>query len=252
MERIWKDIPGYEGLYQVSNDGLIKAVSKIHKIRENCTMLCRERIMKPYESRGGYLSITLCKDKRKKGYLIHKIVALSFIPNPENKPFVDHIDTNRKNNMVENLRWCTTKENAANPITRTHLHEAMIGNKRALGHKFSEERNQRIADANRKRGPRSEDVRRKISATLTGKPGHKWTDEQREKMRVALNGKKKPQHVVEIHKKKVAQYSLNGELVKVWPSMTEAAQALGLDNSAIGKCVSGRYKSCGGYVWKRV
>lgn len=103
---IWKDIKGYEGKYQVSNLGRIK------NIQTNCMKMAtlqKKYIMK----QGGYYQITLWKGKHNgKTYLIHRLVAQHFIPNPDNLPQVNHIDHDRSNNRVDNLEWCTAKYNS--------------------------------------------------------------------------------------------------------------------------------------------
>lgn len=109
---IWKDVPGYSGLYQVSTTGRIRAYSKIRG-----TVRLKPRILKPRVNRHGYFQITLVNETGRKTFSLHRLVAMSFIPNPENKPCVDHLDCNRENCAVENLRWVTYSENALNPIT---------------------------------------------------------------------------------------------------------------------------------------
>lgn len=103
---IWKDIKGYEGSYQVSNFGRIKSFKKRFGTQE-CTT-----IMKANETWGGYLRVGLTKDKKSKLFAVHRLVAEAFIPKVEGKPIVDHINGDRKDNRVENLRWCTFSENA--------------------------------------------------------------------------------------------------------------------------------------------
>lgn len=99
---IWKDIKGYEGLYQVSNLGRIKSFSKR-----------KELIRKPTKNkkRNGYLEISLFKNNKEKRFKVHRLVAEAFIPNPENKEEVNHIDGNKSNNNKNNLEWVTDKEN---------------------------------------------------------------------------------------------------------------------------------------------
>lgn len=97
-KEMWKDIPEYEGLYQVSNYGRVKSLTRYKKI------------LKPYINYG-YANIILSKNKKTKYYKIHRLVAQAFIPNIENKPFINHKDGNKLNNNVNNLEWCTAKEN---------------------------------------------------------------------------------------------------------------------------------------------
>lgn len=96
---IWKDITGYEGLYQVSTLG------RVLSLRKNI-------ILKPGNDKDGYLNINLSLNSKSKTLKIHRIVAKMFIENIDNKPQVNHIDFNKKNNNINNLEWCTIKENS--------------------------------------------------------------------------------------------------------------------------------------------
>lgn len=106
MKEIWKDIEGYEGLYQVSNMGRVKSLM----FRNNICSIPRERIMS-FTIRSGYRVIVLRKNRRRKSQQVHRLVAKAFIPNPNNLPIVNHKDFNKQNNNVQNLEWCTQKEN---------------------------------------------------------------------------------------------------------------------------------------------
>lgn len=95
---VWKDIEGYEGLYQVSNEGKIKNIKK--------------NTYRAFSDNGcGYYFVLLCKDGEKKPFYVHRLVAKAFIPNPDNLPQVNHKNEQKHQNNVENLEWCSNKYN---------------------------------------------------------------------------------------------------------------------------------------------
>lgn len=107
---IFRDIEGYEGLYQVSNLGRVKSLEHIKGGKCGSIRPVRERILKTGK-RSGYPSISLCKNGKKKSLHIHRLVAQAFIPNPDNLPEVNHKDEDKTNNSVTNLEWCTYQYN---------------------------------------------------------------------------------------------------------------------------------------------
>jgi len=100
MNETWKDITGYEGLYQVSDLGQVRSL-KFGKVR----------ILKPGHNTDGYLKVILCQSGNKRNVLVHRLVAEAFIPNPLKLPVINHKDENPVNNVVTNLEWCTHRYN---------------------------------------------------------------------------------------------------------------------------------------------
>ena len=111
MTEIWKDIQGYEGLYQVSNFGRIKALHKVVSHKYAGTKTIPECIKKIQKNLNGYSIIVLSINNKPKTFTVHRLVAKHFIHNPENKPEVNHIDGDKGNNHISNLEWNTKSEN---------------------------------------------------------------------------------------------------------------------------------------------
>lgn len=127
----WKQIRNYENSYAVSNYGRVLSLGRYRKTRDGGKTWVLPRILKEKTTRLGYKQVALFRDNTSKYYSVHRLVALAFIPNPFDLPQVDHIDGNKANNNVNNLHWCTAKENMQNPITKqvvknTHFGHAPI------------------------------------------------------------------------------------------------------------------------------
>ena len=108
MKEIWKDVKGYEGLYQVSNLGRVKSLERV-TINNR---IVHERILKLRHDKKGYNICCLRIDGEKKFFGVHRLVAKAFIPNANNYPVVNHKDEIKDNNIVDNLEWCTYKYNS--------------------------------------------------------------------------------------------------------------------------------------------
>ena len=111
MIETWKDIIGFEGYYEVSNLGNIRTVERYINYPDGSKHLYKSKPIKLRPSVYGYNMAWICKDCKKKGLFVHREVAKSFLPNPENKPQVNHINGIKTDNKLENLEWCTQFEN---------------------------------------------------------------------------------------------------------------------------------------------
>lgn len=170
----WRDVVGYEGLYEVSNLGNVRSCEHFTNGHHLMPRVLRQNLS------NRYLYVKLYKNQTKRSLRVHRLVALAFVPNPDGKPQVNHIDGNRFNNSASNLEWCTSSENMVHAIE-----------------------------------------------TGLFKPSTERT------------------------KKKVLQLSMDGEVIKEWSSLTEAAKSLKLQVPNISHCCSGRIRSTGGYKWRR-
>lgn len=111
VTEIYKDIRGYEGLYQVSNLGNVKSLQRTITNSRGQVRGLNVYLLKPNKKRTGYLEVSLRKDGKQRSFLIHRLVASNFISNNEGKPQVNHINGIKTDNRVENLEWCTVSEN---------------------------------------------------------------------------------------------------------------------------------------------
>jgi len=131
IKEIWKDIPGYEGLYQVSNLGRVRSLN-YHRSGQ-------VRVLSLGKLNKGYLGVGLCKNGKMKTYKVHRLVAIAFIPNPLNLPEVNHKDENKENNFVwvnedgtidlekSNLEWVTAKQNSNHGSRNQRVAEKLCG-----------------------------------------------------------------------------------------------------------------------------
>ena len=112
-KEIWKDIEGYEGLYQVSNLGRVRSTTRkqLANIRNNKYITKKGQVLTPMISNAGYGRVTLFKERKRKMYSVHRLVAMAFIDNPDNLPEVNHKDGNKRNNELHNLEWCSKSAN---------------------------------------------------------------------------------------------------------------------------------------------
>lgn len=206
----WKNIEEANGSFVISNYGRVKALARTRK-NHYSTKVWKEKIRRIAYNKKGY-PITSLTVNCKKVFVgaIHRLVAKAFLPNPNNKPEVDHINAIRTDNRVCNLRWVTAYENAHNSITEKRVQEERA---KQIGKHYSEITKKKISD---------------------GKKG----------IKNPMYGRKGTEHPRALA---VIQLTLNGEFVREWESASAAASICG---SHVSGCCRGERSQCGGYKWK--
>ena len=221
QDEIWKDVVGYEGMYQVSNLG------RVRRCLGN-----RFRYLRIHSKVRGYYYVSISKNGIAKKIRVHQLVAQAFIPNPNNKPCIDHINAIKTDNRVENLRWVTHKENTNNPLTIQSISASKMGDKNPMyGKKYTDDERMSISQ--------------KMKALLKDKV-YNVTPEYCEKMSVYANSKK---HAIRSNKP-VIQLDGHGNIVGEYVSAREAARRIGVHPSCINNCCKGIKKRIKGFVWK--
>lgn len=126
-KEIWKDIVGYEGLYQISNFGNVKSLRRYIQTRDGVLAYLREKIIRPSKDKNGYyFYVKLSNNGKQVKFYIHRLVATAFLEKPEGKNYIDHINTDYLDNRAINLKWCTQKENQNNPLTKKHMSHSSL------------------------------------------------------------------------------------------------------------------------------
>lgn len=213
MEEIWRDITGYEGIYQVSNLGRVKSLARIIK-RGKIEQHRKQKILTPSLCRGGYLSAIISNEAISKRIKIHRLVAQAFIPNPDNKPQVNHINGVKTDNKMENLEWMTCKENIIHSI-RNGMHY------------------------NKK-------IKQEIKCDVCGKIFFRQPNRLNRNCKNFCSRKCKGILMSMELKKKVICI----ERGKIFNSVKEAADFVGIHDSGISKCLKGKQTTAGGYTWR--
>lgn len=220
---VWRDIPNYEGLYKVSSFGRVKSISRTVNTCYGSKRTTNEMIMNLVIDNTGYPSVRLRKSGHGKTVRIHRLVAITFIPNVDNKPYVDHIDTIRTNNNVSNLRWATPKENSNNNLSIKKLRDTM------------------------KSGiVRSKLSRMKIGILnpMFGKKGLSHPKFGRNRTSASIEKQK-----LSVRRRRVCQINLDGNIIAYFDSTLDAERATGVRHGNISKCCDGKTPTAGGYIW---
>ena len=146
MQEIWKDINGYEGIYQVSNLGNVRGLDRINANGQRV----RGKMLTPCLNKDGYLKVGLCKNGKRATCTVHRLVALTFVPNKEKFPEINHKDEIKTNNCASNLEWCTNEYNLSYGTrllrATAHQHRVKVIQKSANGELIKVWESTRAAD----------------------------------------------------------------------------------------------------------
>ena len=213
----WRDVVGFEGLYQVSNLGRVKGLDRLVDTNINNVnrRIHKGKLLKPQFNNKGYKRVNLCKNGNKNFAFVHRLVAEAFIPNPNNYPVVNHKDENPKNNCVENLEWCTQKYNMN-----------WNGVMKKVGLKLCKTEEEKKYNRKKYEEAHKEERRR-------------YMQEYHRKHYIPTGTRTK---------KKVSQYTIEGIHIKDYDSIAEAYNDTGVRH--IGCVCNGSRNSAGGYIWK--
>lgn len=261
-QEIWKPVVGYEGLYEVSNLGRVKSVERYVPQGKSMRHV-RERIKEVHSGSSGYPCVTLCKNRKSRATPLHRIIALAFIPNPENKPFIDHIDTDVTNYSLSNLRWVTPKENANNVLTMQHcrdntyisevanrsnatkiLKNTQTAPKKVYQYTMNGDfiaEYESAAEASRHTGIMRSAIGRVCLGRTYSAGGYIWSFSKLDKAQY-----NKPTHT---NAKAVLQYDRDGNFIKEWPSLKAVCEVYGSAPSNRSRSIR-LQKFRGKFIWK--
>lgn len=244
MKEIWKDIKGYNGVYQVSTKGRVRSFNRHGKgeYRNDEPKILKSYI--PKSNISPYARVSLCSDKMRPTP-VHRLVAETFIPNPENKPEVNHINGIKTDNRVENLEWVTRSENSK------HAHKtglAYCWNKGKTD-VYSEEALRKMSEA--KKGiPLSDEAKAKLKGRTPWNKGKTTGQIPWNKGKKNVYDKATLESMIGYKRIKVNQYDLEDNFIKTWDSAREAERHTNAHHSDIIRCCKGQRKTCGNYKWQ--
>ena len=253
MEEKKKWIDGYEGIYWITNIGRVISADRYDRFNRHWG-----GEVKPHYAGSGYLFVFLYKNGKKKQRYIHRLVAEAFVSNPENKREVDHIDNNKDNNRASNLRWVTHKENQNNAITRARMLEdtSKFASQVGANNPFSRKVRMYsldgkyirtfdcLSDAAKFVGVSDGCIGKVCRGERFSSGGYVWAFDGQPKMKIARQIK------TPTNKRPIQQFTIGGELVAEYSSVSEAASNTGFQAPNIIHAAKGEAKTYKGYKWR--
>ena len=254
MDEKKKWIEGYEGFYWITSKGRVISADRYDRFNRHVG-----GEVKPQLAGQGYPFVCLYKDGKGKQRYVHRLVAQAFVPNPENKREVDHIDNDKTNNDVSNLRWVTHKENQNNEITRANMLEdtSKFVSQKGADNPFSRKVSMFSLDGEYIRsfdclhdaaqfvGVTDNSIGRVCRGERRQSGGYFWKYEGEAKMKIKPSVQRERSN-----KRPIQQFTPDGDIVAEYGSVQEAAEALGICAPNIIHCAKGDAKTYKGYKWR--
>ena len=254
MEEKKKWVEGYEGLYWITNTGVVISADRYDRFNRKVG-----GVVKQQKAGSGYSFVALYKNGKGRQKYVHRLVAEAFIPNPENKREVDHIDNDKNNNNVSNLRWVTHKENQNNEITRAKMLEdtSKYISQKGADNPFSRKVRMYsidgeylrtfdcLSDAATFAGVTDGSIGKVCRGERFSSGGYVWAYDGDAKMKIYPTVPKVP-----TNKRPILQLSIDGELIAEYSSVSEAASMTGFQAPNITHAAKGELKTYKGYKWK--
>lgn len=255
----WRPVKGFEGLYEVNNTAQIRTVERTLITKNGNRRTIPSKLHKPSTNVHGYHYVKLIKDGKQKNMLNHRAVMEAFVPNPENKPFIDHINTIKTDNRLENLRWVTSYENSHNPITIQHIKDTCTPQEISRQIQVKKENGswnaKRVFQYTKEGVFVAEYASQSDAIKALGLDARRVTGN----LKTALDNNKKSAYGFMWTTKKVSvpeyikphgkyspirQIDKNGNTIREWKSVSEAAKSLGVWDSNLSSYVKkyGSYK----------
>lgn len=246
----WLVVKGYEGLYEVSDTGQVRSVTRecLHKNGNVIPKVGKVLAQCPNKNTR-YMMCSLWRNNKAKYYYVHRLVAGAFIPNPDSLPEVNHMDGDRQNNHLSNLEWVTRQGNARHAID-TGLRKFQ---NRYTEDTFVSMLQEVIQGTSYQSLSQKYDYKVPFLSTKLRKIAKKYGLEQElNQALLAQKVRRNKQAAPKQKRLRVAQYTLDGEHIATYDSLREASRAIDIGSGAISNAVSGRTKTCGGFIWKSV
>lgn len=243
---VWKPIPNYEE-YEVSNLGRVKRLAYDKPVCGGSVQHCNERILLPQRRRFNYQAVALSKNGKVRYFLVHRLVAIVFIPNPNNLPQVNHKDENPSNNVVNNLEWCDQKYNSNYGTSKDRI---ALKLKNGVLSKAVQQYD--VAGIFIKEYPSAIEASRQLALNVSGivsccacSPKYKTCGGYQWKY------KDSSKNIKDI-RTWIVQISKDGIQIHAFKTITEASNSTGISRTSISNCLSSLSKTAGGFIWKKV